>query len=962
MAGRNGKNNNQLPISRLIIMWTIFGALFFLLIFRLYYIQILNTKKYEDSFTLKTNRKCILKNTRGNIYDCNGNLLAGNQLIYDITMEDNGSYETTREKQLTLNSTVYRLVKLIYTSHMKINNELGITLDNHGKYVFNIDGTALKRFRADVYGKAKIEDMSKEQAEATPDTVMEYLCSDDKFCLYQTYNEDYTEEESEKYQLPDSYTKQEILDLIGIRYMLSLNAFKRYLPVTVAKGVSEEVVAYVLENSNSFQGVNIEQDSIRVYEGGEAFAHILGYTGLISADELDEFRLKNNQYTESSIVGKSGVEQYMESTLQGTDGAEDIYVDNVGKIISKKEKRVDPVPGNDVYLSIEKDLQIAVYKILEQHIAGILVDNISNVTEFNKSAVQDASDIRIPVNEVYYALLNNHIIDVMDFEKTDAGETEKEVYKNFENRQKKIFNRISEELTVQSTAYNMLDEEMQVYEKYIAEELMQKDMGIFNTDAIDAGDKTYLAWKSGTIGLGEYIAYAISQGWIDISGIPSGKTYLDTEEVLRLVNENIRSNLQSDREFCNKIYYFMLKNGELSGYEICRILFEQGVLPEKNEDYQMLLKGEISAYQFIIEKIQKLEITPAQLALDPCSGSAVIVNPKTGHILACVSYPGYDNNRLVNQMDSSYYNGLLDNRSLPLYNRATQQLTAPGSTFKPITAVAGLQEHVITSGTRVFCDGVFDKVETALHCWNRSGHGEVISVSDALKNSCNDYFCEISYRLGLKENNKYSENRALERLQAYAELFDLDKKSGIELTEAKPQVTDQYAIPSSIGQGTHNYTTVQLARYVTTLANKGTSFQLSILGKVTDPDGKIIKEYTPKIQSQVDLPESIWSDLQKGMRQVVENNGNLKDLKIDAAGKTGTAEEVINRPNHGLFIGYAPVSEPNIAIAVRIANGYSSGNAAAVAKDVINYYFGLEEKSAILTGTAVQSAGNQHND
>jgi penicillin-binding protein 2 len=563
---------------------------------------------------------------------------------------------------------------------------------------------------------------------------------------------------------------------------------------------------------------------------------------------------------------------------------------------------------------------------------------------------------------VYYALINNNIIDIMDFEKSDAGEIEKKVYMNFEKQQKTIFSQIDEDLKAGSIAYNQLDEETQVYEKYIVEELLSKKMGILTTDTIDTRDKTYLAWKKGTIGLGEYITYSINQGWIDISEIPSSKTYLDTDEVIKLVKENIMINLQSDREFCKKIYYFMLKNGNLSGYEICRILCEQGVLPEKGEDYQKLLKGEINAYQFIIRKIQKLEITPAQLALDPCSGSAVIVDPKTGHILACVSYPGYNNNRLVNQMDSSYFNELLNNRSLPLYNRATQQLTAPGSTFKPITAVAGLSEHVITSGTQVFCDGVFDKVETALHCWNRTGHGEIMSISDALKNSCNDYFCEISYRLGLKENNNYSENQALERLQTYAELFDLDKKSGIELTESKPQITNKYAIPSSIGQGTHNYTTVQLARYVTTLADRGTSFQLSILDKVANPDGTIIEEFKPKIQSQVDLPESIWNDIQKGMQQVVENNNNLKDLKIDAAGKTGTAEEVRNRPNHGLFIGYVPINEPQITIAVRIANGYSSGNAAAVAKDVFNYYFDLEEKSTILTGTASESAGNQHND
>ena len=120
------------------------------------------------------------------------------------------------------------------------------------------------------------------------------------------------------------------------------------------------------------------------------------------------------------------------------------------------------------------------------------------------------------------------------------------------------------------------------------------------------------------------------------------------------------------------------------------------------------------------KKIEQLEITPAQLALDPCSASAVVVQQETGKILALVSYPGYDNNRLANQMDSAYYNRLLNDKALPLYNRATQQLTAPGATFKPITVIAGLQERVISPDSSVLCDGVFDKVFPNLKCWKHT--------------------------------------------------------------------------------------------------------------------------------------------------------------------------------------------------------------------------------------------------
>ena len=359
-------------------------------------------------------------------------------------------------------------------------------------------------------------------------------------------------------------------------------------------------------------------------------------------------------------------------------------------------------------------------------------------------------------------------------------------------------------------------------------------------------------------------------------------------------------------------------------------------------------------FAFIKEKIEHLELTPGQLALDPCSASAVVVQPETGKVLALVSYPGYDNSRLANQMDSAYYQKLLKDKSLPLYNRATQQLTAPGSTFKPVTIAAGLQEGVIGADSSVFCDGVFDKVEPSLKCWKHSGHGTVANAPEALQFSCNDYMCEIAYQMGTAKNPEYADSLALKRLREYSELFCLDKKSGIEIAESKPHVTDAYGIPSAIGQGTHNYATIQLARYVSAIASKGNVFSLSLIEGETDVAG----EFAPKetvIEEKIELPDSVWHTVQSGMLKFAENNAVLKDMKIDVAGKTGTAQEAKNRPDHALFIGYAPAEQPQITMAVRIANGYGSSNATAVGKNILNYYFGLESQDKIITGEASQA-------
>ena len=153
-------------------------------------------------------------------------------------------------------------------------------------------------------------------------------------------------------------------------------------------------------------------------------------------------------YSTTSIVGKSGLEQVMETTLQGQDGSEKVYVDNLGKVLEvDEESRQDPVQGNDVYLTIDKDLQIACYRILEQRIAGIIVSNLSNIKTFEASEDVQASAIPIPIYDVYNALISNSVIDISHFTAEDASATEQEVQQAFERKQQEVFQWITDDLT-----------------------------------------------------------------------------------------------------------------------------------------------------------------------------------------------------------------------------------------------------------------------------------------------------------------------------------------------------------------------------------------------------------------------------------------------------------------------------------------------------------------------------------
>lgn len=953
MVKRLSRLLKKIHINRTAILSALFLILSIVLIRHLFTLQIIEGEEYRNNFSIQTTKTRTLESTRGNIFDRNGELLAYNELSYSLTLEDNGTYSTNREKALALNGEAYKIIKILESNGDSISQDFHIYIDENGNYAFDVEGTSLMRFKADVYGESYVDELEPAQKEADADTIMNYLISEKRFAIVRT-EKPYTEAELEKAGLPLELTKDELLKITIIRYQLSLTSFQKYVRVTIATNLSDESVAAISENKDVLTGVEIIEDTKRVYTDSIYFSSIIGYTGKPSAEELADLQSKKDGYNASSIIGKAGMEQVMETTLQGTDGSETVYVDNLGKVLDIDEKsRIEPIAGNDVYLTIDKNLQIATYKILEQRIAAILINVIFDGKEFDKTQITDSSQIMIPIYDVYYAIINNSIIDTKHFSSEDASQAERELQVAFEAKQAEIFAMIRQELVGDNPrAYKDLSDEMQEYMSFIVNDLLMESTGILEKEAIDTSDETYIAWsKDESISLKEYLTYAASQNWINISELEESDMYLDSTQVYNSLAQYIQDYLSESTAFSKLLYKYLLKADTISGNQICHVLYDQGVLSKEDDDYSAFASGVMSSYDLVLEKIRGLEITPAQLALQPCSGSAVVVNPNSGEVLACVTYPGYDNNRLANDMDVAYYYQIYNDLSRPLYNKATQQTTAPGSTFKPVTAAAGLGEQVIDIYTEFECTGVFDLTETPLNCWNRYGHGS-LAVEDGIKNSCNVFFCNVAYQLGIDEEGNFRDSLALQKLQKYAELFKLNERSGIEISEVKPQVSQNYGIQSSIGQGTHLYTTTQLARYAATLANRGTVYNISLLDKTADSAGNLIKDYSSDVLSTVDVSSETWDVLQKGMRGVIEKNASFDEISVHVSGKTGTAQESKTSPDHALFVSFAPSENPEIAMAVRIANGYSSTNALQAGKDIIRYYFNLADESEIITGRA----------
>lgn len=908
---------------RLFVVTVLFLVLFGILIYRLFDLQIVNGEKYQESFTYKSVKTVAVKATRGNIYDCNGKLLAYNEASYTLSyISGTDLTEAAAAKETTSNELrndiVYKTILILEQNGDKMSVSLPLKLTSKG-FEFTVSGNTLNTFLMNVYGASSVDSLTEEQASSTADDIFKYMRGKDLFNISETYSD------------------EAALKILAVRYEIWLNRYQQYMSVQLADGISEESYAAIKENSDELLGMEVSVESHRVYNDSVYFAQIIGYIGNISNEELEKYNETlddSEKYSANDMVGKMGLESEFESYLRGKDGYQKMYVDNMGKVIEVIDSK-DPVAGNDIYLTIDSDLQKYCYNALETEIASILLAHIKNVTTST-----DKDDI--PITDVYFALLDNNVISIDDLAAKDASELEQSVNSYFQSAKQNTLSRLDDILNVSHTPLHDLTLQYQDYMEFICEQL--SEMGIYSPSKIDKSDAAYVSYINNSISLCEYLKYAISQGAIDISGISTKSDYYDTDEIYNVLTEYILKEFENNTSFDKLVFKYMIISGELTGSQVINLLYDQGILNMATDaDYSDYKAGVMGSYDFICKKIKNLEITPAMLALDPCSGSIVVTNPNNGTVKAMTSYPSYDNNRLTNMIDADYYSKITTDKTTPMYSRATMQQTAPGSTFKMITAFAGMNEGVIGVNDVIQTKGYFDKTETPAKCWiYPSAHG-TIGISKAIEESCNYFFYELGYRMATKDTGTYSDITGVERLQKYAGMFGFNSTSGIELPESKPQISDADSIRTAIGQGTNNFTATQLARYVTTLANSGTCYDLSLVSEIKDIDGNVVYKNEHKVQNQLDFPVEQWNVVRQGMRQVVSvhtsSSALINQINVAVAGKTGTAQQSEARPNHALFVSFAPYENPEVTVTSVIPFGYSSGNAVELSGLVYAYLY-----------------------
>lgn len=333
-------------------------------------------------------------------------------------------------------------------------------------------------------------------------------------------------------------------------------------------------------------------------------------------------------------------------------------------------------------------------------------------------------------------------------------------------------------------------------------------------------------------------------------------------------------------------------------------------------------------------------------------GAVVAIEVKTGEPLAIASYPTYDLSTFFENATE-----LVKDKNTPLLNRALQGLYAPGSTFKPVTAIAALSEGIISTGTTITDEVTYTKYEDYQpSCWikGKGSHG-TINVTQAIEVSCNYFFYTVGDTMGIDLISKYGEQ------------FGLGQKTGIELYEEKGILASReyrkdvmgeewlkgYTLGAAIGQDIHSFTPIQLANYIAALANDGTRYKTSMLKTVRSFDGtKDVYERESEVTGRVVSAQENFDAVQLGMYNVANSvTGTAYKIfgnyQVHVAAKTGTAERGEDTTNNGVFVCYAPYEDPEIAVAVVVEKGGSGSGIASIGKNVLDYYFSFKNSTNV---------------
>ncbi|MBQ7084348.1 MAG: hypothetical protein IJM95_03780 [Anaerotignum sp.] len=918
--------------NRIFVMLCGIIVLFAIIVVRLFSLQVIHGADYEESITASVSKKLPVPAPRGNIYDRYGRPLATNTAAYCVQVDGSVTLEFDKEETQELAAA---LTEALWTKGETSTDSLPIT--KKAPYRFTFDGTEEEQQTRETRWKNSIG-LEKKQRDMTAEECLQWL--------YETYEAPaaFTEAQKRTYV---SLCMSDDRNLMALTLAMKLTDF--------GEEITDELpLAKEAPYSFQFNGNKNREKSWKESMGMDG--EEIYFDSLQTLDYLRDYFGLPEGLPGDLIRSTLGIRYSMYLQRYQQFQTVNVATDISDKTLAYVEENQDTFPCVIIdTISLREYPQGKYFS----HILGY----IRQMTENDYALYQN--DVDADGNPIYS---QTDIVGQDGMEKLFERElngTDGQVLIEVDNQGRRMSVIDSTEPIPGKDLFLTLDSELQKTAY----------------DALENELRKAVLTKLTTTGKNSVSTLELFQSMINVNHI-SAQDMLYAEEgtvqhtvYLRLkqVHPDFDPEQEDAAEVAKEFLQDALEKGNVTVRELTLMMIEQEHLPVTAQEKADIEAG-ASPLSLIIKKLSNGEMSPADTGLDPCTGSVFVTQVGTGEVLASVTYPSYDNNELVNTFNNSYYNDLLQDGNTPLVNRPLKQKKASGSTFKMITALAGLETETITPETLITDKGIFkDTGIPYARCWiysNTGGTHKDLTVSHALEVSCNYFFYELAYRMG----NVTTGNSAnsITTLNEYMAAFGLNNYTGLELDEYGPTMaspankeravktfnpdattsqtrwTDGDTIRTAIGQSINSYTPAQITKYISTLANGGTLYKLHMVDHVQNPDGTLHSKVEETVENVITFKEENLQAVYHGMWLVSNGErgtlrGIFDDLPIDVAAKTGTAEEDKNRNSHTWFVCFAPYDDPQIAITVMIPFGENSGTPAPnVAKAIIKEYLGLD--------------------
>ncbi|MBU5488933.1 penicillin-binding protein [Clostridium sp. MSJ-8] len=915
------KPKKKKKISRYSILLGIMVAVFTIISLKLIYIQIYKHDDYEQKANNTATKFVSEKAPRGEILDQNGNVLATNEQTYALT------YTKTDEADKAFYDTMDIIFSILNENGESVEDDLKLKIDENNNWYIDYDNTDADliksediRFKRDrglneqVEKKLKYntenEDLTDEQIDKVNDKLYEITPEEVFYYLVKSYNIidviKPSEKEAKQYAkmsgkkltqilLDKGYTYQKLRDYIVIKDALKMKSFQGYKSVTIKKNLNKDAADIILQKLNNLPGIDVTLEPTRKYPYGTLASSVIGYLSSISETNKEEYELRGYDAS-TDTVGVAGIESAFEEQLRGVTGGTTVKVNSSGRVTQELFK-LEAYPGNNINLTIDKNLQYVATTALQNTMNDIV--SAGEYKNANRGAV-----VVMEVNTGRILALvslpeydpNNFSVEgkISDEEKKAYFSPDLETF-GTQFIQSRGLNKTIDDLFPKDENGNRED----IYDIYPRPFYNYATQGLIPPGSTFKPLTAIAGLESGVVTPSETIydtgVFDIHPELFTTETAPKYHVAYGNVDVARAIEVS-----------CN--FFF---------YEVAYRMYQQA--PDKVEGLNALASF---AWRF------GLGVDPNG---DQRASTGIEISENFGQVY---NYTSYKNTMasLVKYNLNSY----LESGSLRGYSFVPFDFSARDDDSEELKdAKVSLKDKIINrlksvDPNNVSALGNSDEFAKKLI----SDIKKIMDNSELYKQNVSEYESSHNTKVDL-------DNEATKIANAIALYVVYDVTS--EMTSAAQEV---YA---AIGQGTNTFTPLQLAQYVSTLANGGTRYKAHLVDKITNPEGEVIQEYGSEVLDKIDLDENNLKAVIEGMKRVTQDDSGtafttFSNFPITIAGKTGTADFKdeqydLGRAPYATFISFAPADDPKIAVATVVYDGGHGGSAAPVAKAVYEYYF-----------------------